>query len=380
MSQLQPVGPTRLVLSRRQVLGATALAAASVLGAAGAGAQAQISRRPQWYVPAEHVPHRRTWMAWASRRRIWGSWLPGAQADIALIARTIARYEPVVMCARDAAAARVARAMCGSHVEVIDSIPVDDCWMRDSGPVFRLSGDGRLGAVGLGFNGWGGKQVHRADHLVAQRVARRAGAVFTRAGVVGEGGGVECDGAGTLMATQSCWANANRNPGLTRDEIEQALLRAYGATSMIWLRGLRGRDITDDHIDATSRFVRPGVVLVQVPPRGRDDVWARDARRQHRELRRATDASGRSLDIIEVPGPRSVRSSFPGFVDSYVNYALVNGAVITAQFGDHDRDRTCHRILSAAFPGREVVQLNLDRLYRGGGGVHCVTSPQPARP
>jgi agmatine deiminase len=316
-------------------------------------------------------------MAWPSSRAIWGSWLPGVQQDIALVARTIAHYEPVVMCARDREAARKARRWCGPDVRVIDAIPVDDCWMRDSGPIFRKARDGSLGALGLGFNGWGGKQAHPRDGRVARRVARRSSSRFEVADVVGEGGGVECDGDGTLMATESAWVNANRNPGKTRWQIETELLAEYGATTMIWVPGIRGKDITDDHIDATSRFVRPGVVMVQVPPRSRDDIWARDARQQLRILSRAKDAKGRRLRVIEMAGPRQVRSSAPGFLDSYVNFALTNGAVITAQFGDHDRDRECRQTLHDAFPGREVVQLDVDRLHRGGGGIHCVTQQEP---
>ena len=367
-------------LSRRAFLG---VAAAAVAGCAAGSDQPATADVPQelgrrWRVPAEDTEHLRTWMAWPSSRAIWGRWLPGVQHDIALIARTIARFEPVVMCARDAAAARQARQWCGPRVKVIDDIPVNDCWMRDTGPVFRLAPNGDLGALGLGFNGWGGRQVHRKDRLVARRIARRVEAPFVRAGVTGEGGGVECDGDGTLMATESCWVNDNRNPGMTRDQIEQELLAQYGAEKMIWFPGIRGRDITDDHVDATSRFVRPGVVMVQVPPRGRDDVWARDARQQRDILSESTDAKGRRLEVVEMAGPHDVRSMYRGFLDSYVNFALANGAVITAQFGDRTRDEACKRTLQEAFPDRRVVQLDVDRLHEGGGGIHCVTQQQPA--
>ena len=219
-----------------------------------------------WQVPAETARHEQTWMAWPGSHAIWGRLLDGVQHDVALVARTVARYEPVTMCAWGARQVALASQMCGPGVTVIGSVPVDDCWMRDTGPVFGFDAAGRLGAVGLGFNGWGGRQRHRRDRFVARRVADRAGAPLRRAGVVGEGGGVEHDGDGTLIATESCWVNPNRNPGLTRDQIERELLHQYGATTMVWAPGVKGRDITDDHIDATSRFARPGVVLVQVPP------------------------------------------------------------------------------------------------------------------
>jgi agmatine deiminase len=182
------------------------------------------------------------------------------------------------------------------------------------------------------------------------------------------------------MATESSWVNDNRNPGKSKGQIERELLAQYGAKKMIRVPGLRGKDITDDHIDATSRFVGPGVVMVQVPPRSQTDVWADDARRQRRILSRSKDPRGRRLTVVDMEGPREVRSSSRAFLDSYVNFALVNGAVITAQFGDRDRDHECRQTLRQAFPGREVVQLNVDRLHRGGGGIHCVTHHQPARP
>ncbi|MHB6912583.1 agmatine deiminase family protein [Streptomyces sp. DB-54] len=146
---------------------------------------------------------------------------------------------------------------------------------------------------------------------------------------------------------------------------------------MIWVPGVRGRDITDNHIDVTSRFVAPGVVMVQVPPDDRNDVWARDAREQYAVLSAATDAKGRRLRVIRVDGPDTVRSRSSAFVDSYLNFHLVNGALITAQFGDHEKDAAARRTLAEAFPGREVVQLDVDRLMGGGGGIHCSTMHEP---
>ncbi|MEV6723717.1 agmatine deiminase family protein [Streptomyces xanthochromogenes] len=328
-------------------------------------------------VPADDVPHARTWMSWPSRRSIWGRRLGGVQQDIALIARTVAAYEPVVLCAPDDYAAAQARAACGPGVTVIDSIPTDDLWMRDTCAVFRRDGHGGLDAVGLNFNGWGRKQSHGDDAEVAPHVAEFTGLGFHWAGFVGEGGSVETDGDGTVMATESSLVNRNRNRGSGRPEIEEAVLRAYGAEKMIWVPGVRGRDITDNHIDVTSRFVRPGVVMVQLPPDDRNDVWARDAREQFAILSAATDARGRRLRVIRVDGPDTVRSRSSAFVDSYLNFHLVNGAVITAQFGDSVKDGAARRALAEAFPGREVVQLDVDRLMEGGGGIHCSTMQQP---
>ncbi|WP_441248584.1 agmatine deiminase family protein [Kitasatospora sp. McL0602] len=324
----------------------------------------------------DDVPHARTWMSWPSRRSVWGRQLAGVQQDIALIARTIARYEPVVMCAPEEDVT-TARSGCGPMVTVTGSIPTDDLWMRDTAPVFRRDGLGGLDAVGLNFNGWGNKQTHRDDAEVAWGVAGRLGLPFSRAEFVGEGGAVEADGDGTLLATESSLVNKNRNRGMSRDEVEDAVLDAYGADKMIWVPGIKGKDITDDHVDVTSRFVRPGVVMVQVPPADRRDVWARDAREQFDILSGATDARGRRLQVIRVEGPDTVRSRDSKFVDSYLNFHVVNGAVITAQFGDVVKDDAARQALAVAFPGREVVQLDVDRLMAGGGGIHCSTMHEP---
>ncbi|WP_412543250.1 agmatine deiminase family protein [Longispora sp. K20-0274] len=378
--------------SRRAVLGTMGLGAAGLAvgalaapspagavrppaGAAGASAAGAAGRR--WRVGADEARHARTWMSWPASRAVWGRDLPGVQDDIALIASTIARYEPVVMCAVDRYAAADARALCGAGVTVTSEIPTDDLWMRDSCAVFRTDGAGGLDALGLNFNGWGRKQRHANDARVARYVAEYREVGFGTADFVGEGGAIETDGDGTVMATESSLVNNNRNPGWSRADVEEAVLAAYGAEKMIWVPGIRGKDITDDHIDVTSRFVRPGVVMVQLPPAGRTDIWAKDAREQHAILSAATDARGRRLRVITVEGPDTVRPRSDKFVDSYLNFHVVNGAVITAQFGDRAKDAAAKAALAAAYPGREVVQLDVDRLMTGGGGIHCSTMHEP---
>ncbi len=318
-------------------------------------------------------------MAWPSSTWVWGNQLlPKIQKDVALAARTIARFTPVTMCATSSRAAGEARKVCGSKVRVIGSIPVNDCWMRDTGPVFRVDGAGGKDAIGLNFNGWGWRQIHGKDEDIAKTVAAYLGLGFTKASVVGEGGGVESDGDGTLIATESCWVNVNRNPGKSKAQIEAALLAAYGADKIIWFPGLRNEDITDDHIDGTARFVRPGVVMCQLPPSYRTDVWAEDAREIHQILLTSTDAKGRQVQVLTVEGPDTTRWSNANFLDSYVNWVIAKGAVITAEFGDASKDEAAKAAIEAAFPGKVCVQLNLDRLHGyGGGGIHCITQQEP---
>ncbi|MGY0235959.1 agmatine deiminase family protein [Longispora urticae] len=373
--------------TRRAVLGAAgvgaaglaggALTAASPADAARAVASAAGPTGRRWRVAPDDVRHARTWMSWPASRSIWGRQLDGIQDDIALIASTIAAYEPVVMCAVDDYAAADARALCGGGVTVTREIPTDDLWMRDSCAVFRTDGAGGRDALGLHFNGWGRKQRHTNDARVARYVAEYAELAFGTASFVGEGGAIETDGDGTVMATESSLVNGNRNPGMSRAEVEKAVLAAYGADKMIWVPGIKGKDITDDHIDVTSRFIRPGVVMVQLPAPDRTDIWAKDAREQFAILSAATDARGRRLRVLTVEGPDKVRSRSKDFVDSYLNFHVVNGAVITAQFGDRAKDAAARVALASAYPGREVVQLDVDRLMTGGGGIHCSTMQEP---
>ncbi|MEU8774901.1 agmatine deiminase family protein [Streptomyces sp. NPDC048606] len=378
-----PAGPAGGGMGRRRFLTAAGLtAAAAALAATEGRARAASALRPTaagaFRVPIEDVRHTRTWMAWPDSSSIWGGKLAGVQSDIALIARTIAKYEPVYLCANPASAAK-ARSQCGSTVTVLTTIPVDDCWMRDSGPVFRTDGTGRLDAVGLNFNGWGNKQTHARDALVAGRIASHVGVPFTSAGLVGEGGAIEQDGAGTLMATRSSLVNRNRNPNRSQAQIEAAMLAAYGATKVIWFDGVVGQDITDDHVDATSRFLAPGRATVQMPLASDNDVYAKDARQQYQILSAATSAGGARMSVDRIQGPDyyKIRSSNPDFLASYANYYVCNGAVISAHFGDTRADTDARATLARLYPGRVVEQLNIDRLGTGGGGIHCVTQQQP---
>ncbi|WP_042385299.1 agmatine deiminase family protein [Streptacidiphilus melanogenes] len=400
----QPDGtPTPQPLARRRFLAAAGLTAAgaawavSGLGAGVAGA-ATVSRSASrsasarglaaaaataggYAVPLDSAPHTRTWMAWPDSTAIYGRKLSGMQANIALIANTIAKYEPVYLLANSASVAAAQKACTNPNVTVIGSIPVDDCWMRDSGPVFRTDGAGGLDAVGLNFNGWGNKQTHAKDALVAQRVAAYLGVNFTAAGLVSEGGAIEADGAGTLMATRSSIINSNRNPGRTQAQIEAAMCAAYGASKVIWFTGISGQDITDDHVDATSRFLAAGAGLVQTPnPADPSDIWSNDEQQQYNTLSTSTDAQGAAIAVTKLQSPdyNKIRQTSVDFVDAYANYYVCNGAVISAQFGDSTADANAKAVLQRLFPGRAVVQLNIDNLGNQGGGIHCVTQPQPA--
>lgn len=334
---------------------------------------------PQGYfAPAEESPHIRTWMCWPSTPSIYGGptgYFESVQETIGRLAAAIAEHEPVSMlvAARDQP---LAARLCGPGVGFID-IPTDDMWARDSGPVFLRNHEGRIALLDLNFNGWGGKQQHRLDKQVSASIATLLGCPRFRSRVTGEGGGIEYDGDGTLILTESCWVNDNRNPGWTREEIEAELKASLGVEKVIWLPGVRGRDITDGHIDGSVRIVRPGVLMTGGYP-GDTSAWGLAHAESKRILSKATDARGRSFEIAEIPSAADVRSTREDFFTGYANYYVGNGAVYTPSFGDARADTHALETLARLFPDRRVVPLEVDRIYENGGGIHCVTQQEPA--
>ncbi len=330
-------------------------------------------------MPADHVPHRRTWMAWPARGDIWGPMLPGVRRDVASVARAVARFEPVAMVARPSQAREAALA-CGRGVEIVRLVN-DDLWMRDMGPVFLVDGRGGLAGLDLNFNGWGDKQAHHNDARIAREVLALLGVRRFRAPFVAEGGALEADGRGTVMATESSIINPNRNPGQSKARLTASISGCLGARKVIWVPGLEGHDITDDHIDSLARFAGPASVVVDQPadPQAAN-IWARSERQALRILRESSDATGRTLrcrisrESATIPAHENPNL----FVNVYVNWYVCNGAVLVPKFGDRTADDTARSLVSDLYPGREVVQLTIDNLAEGGGGIHCVTQQQPA--
>ncbi|MFG3056718.1 agmatine deiminase family protein [Kitasatospora sp. NPDC048239] len=349
-------------------------------GTAASPAAGTATAAPAAYaMPAEWRPHTRTFMAWPALESVWGDQLPAVRADIAHVAQAVAGFEPVVLMARPEQAAE-ARQLCGADVEVID-LPVDDLWARDTGPTF-VTGPGGLAGVDLNFNGWGNKQTHTEDGQVARRLLDRYGIRRIQAPITGEGGGIEVDGEGTLMATESSWDNENRNPGRSRDQIEAAFKELFGVRKVIWFTGVAGQDITDCHIDALARFAEPGVVLIHRPgPDTPPDIWSRASDQALEVLRGATDAAGRPLRVVDLVEPdlSAVPDQGKDFLATYLNYYVVNGAVIMPRFGDKASDDRAAGILAELHPGREVVPVGINAIAAGGGGIHCSTQQQPTQ-
>jgi agmatine deiminase len=330
-----------------------------------------------WFMPDEGDPHQRTWMAFGASEKIWGKkLLPEVQRNLATIALTIAKYEPVSLLVRHADLPLAQRLM-GSNVELI-LCPLDDLWIRDTGPVFVVTAHGEKAAVDFNFNGWGEKQDCDFDAEVATFIAQRASVRRIQTDLVLEGGGIEVDGHGTAIITESCVLNENRNPGVSKVQCERELKRILGLEKIIWLPGIKGKDITDGHTDFYARFAHPGVVVAGYDPDPKSFDHA-VTQRHLNILRKATDVKGRELEVIVLEAPSTVRGQFANadFAAGYINFYVCNGAVIAPEFGDARTDAAAKRELQRAFPGREVVQINVDGIAAGGGGIHCTTQQEP---
>lgn len=331
---------------------------------------------PIWKMPDEAAPHRCTWMAFGADEEIWDDLLDAVRQNLATVARAIVEFEPVMMLVRPDER-KLAAKLCGDRVMLIDA-DLDDLWIRDTGPTFVLDGAGKLGAVDLNFNGWGEKQDYDDDAAVAELIAEHARATHQSTRIVGEGGGIEVDGAGTAIVTESCFVNENRNPGVGRPKIEAELKRLLGLQQILWLPGARGQDITDGHTDFYARFIRPGVVVAGLEMDRRSFDY--DVTRKHLEiLRNAVDARGQKLEVITLESPQRTRRELQteDFAAGYINFYVVNGAVIAPQFGDAEADARCQSVLQRQFPQRKIIQLNIDAIAAGGGGIHCATQQEP---
>jgi agmatine deiminase len=330
-------------------------------------------------MPAESARHERTVMCWPARRALYGELMPEAEAAHALVARTIAGYEPVTMIAAPGSGQQAIE-LCGHPGVDVVEIPIDDSWFRDSGPIYVLEDDRRL-ALDWTFNAWGEKfEPYDQDALVARRLAMHLGDDVRSVPMVLEGGAIAVDGAGTLVSTEQCLLHPNRNPRLTRVEIETCLREELGVSTIVWLPfGLSLDDDTDGHVDNVAAFARPGTLVMQ----GCDDESEADWLRSNvnvRSARGALDARGEAIDVVEVPVLPFTEVGGTRIAVPYLNYYVVNGAVIVPVCG-HAADGDMLAIISEQYPGYEVVGLDVGAILAyGGGGIHCITQQVPARP
>jgi len=329
--------------------------------------------------PARTERHERTLVAWPTARAIWGAHRARAVAEYRALIAAVARFEPVTVIAAPARAGEALAECAGLDGVDVLPLPIDDSWIRDSGPIYVVDDRDRVAMVQFRFNAWGEKYLpYDEDARLPERLAEVAGMRRYESPLVMEGGGFTVDGEGTLITTESVVLNPNRNPGWTRSECEQALCEATGAEVVVWLEhGLAEDRDTDGHSDNVVQFAAPGRVIAQVAPDRSNPNW-RPLRENAERLRATVDAQGRRLEVIEIPQlPYTEPVDGQRFAAPYLNFYPVDGGVVVPQLGAAGEE-DAYATLAAALPGREIAGVPSVMLAYGGGGVGCVTQHVPA--
>ncbi|MGD0190709.1 MAG: agmatine deiminase family protein [Rhizomicrobium sp.] len=335
--------------------------------------------RDGYAMPAEWTAHARTWMCWPCRTEAWGGpeGLLRAKQAYARVARAVSTFEPVTMAVRPDETAEVELA-CKSKVETFE-VPLDDSWARDIGPTFLVGPGGARAGVAWRFNAWGNKyHPYAEDAAFASRALTEAGVESYPAPLVCEGGAIHVDGEGTLITTEQCLLNPNRNPNLSRQQVEERLALFTGARRIIWLGEGFSDEETDGHVDNIACFSAPGRVIVGVPA-SRANVDYEPALEAIRRLGEARDARGHPIEVVEVVQPQKERLDYKGrpLAASYVNFYLPNGGVVMPSFDDRN-DEQARSVIADCFPGRDILQVDALDIVEGGGGIHCITQQEPA--
>jgi agmatine deiminase len=349
-------------------------------------------------MPAEWAPHEGCWMIWPERPDNWRLGAKPAQAAFAAVATAVARFEPVTMLVSARQFAN-ARAMLPNAVRVVEASS-NDAWARDTGATFLLGPAGELAGVDWVFNAWGGLGgglyfPWELDDQIAAKMLEIERAKRFRAPKVLEGGAIHVDGEGTVLVTEACLLDQNRNPGATRDGMEDLLRDYLGVRKIIWLGAGVPHDETGGHVDNLACFVRPGTVLLN---------WCDDPTDPHYQVSRdaearllaAEDAQGRRLAVEHIPMPTPTyltqaeaaeiesaanfmnRTAGERLAASYVNFYAANGAIIAPRFGV-PTDASAQAVLQSLFPDRQIVMLPAREILLGGGNIHCITQQQPKR-
>ena len=321
--------------------------------------------------PPEWHPQEWLWIGFPHFAEEWPGCLEAAQEQIAAFASAVADSgQEVRLLVRDAANEARARSLVSSAVTLQRAI-YGDVWLRDTGPLVLIGHDGRRTARRFGFNGWGGKYLMEGDREIGAELARCADLEVLTADWILEGGAIDTDGTGLVVTTGQCLLNPNRNPQLSREQIEDRLARDLGLTRVLWLGDGLVNDHTDGHVDNLARFVAAGVLAL---PRATGNNDPNATVYAHAKAR----AEAFGLELREVPSPGRIERDGRVEPASYMNFAITTRLVVVPTFGSpHDADGVA--AIAALFPDRETVGLPADAVLAGGGGFHCASQQMPAR-
>lgn len=338
-----------------------------------------------YLMPAEWERHEGTWVVWPHNKAHWPGKFEPIPAVFVEIIRAIAESEKVFICVND----QIMEAEARSYLErgavpsnLLENIffyhiPTDTSWARDHGPIFVRDSDGKLVITDWIFNTWGNKYPpFDQDDVVPQKVGKLLSMEVVEPGIVMEGGSIEVNGRGTLLTTEQCLLNKNRNPHLSRQQIEEYLKRYLGAKKVLWLKeGIVGDD-TDGHIDDIARFVDANTVVCAVENDKNDENYA-ILRECYENLLKMTDQDGKPLKVVALPMPEPVVYDGQRLPASYINFLITNKNVLVPVFrSKHDQEAL--DILARCFPDRKIVGIDCVDLVWGLGTIHCSTQQQPA--
>ena len=336
-------------------------------------------------MPAEWRPHAATWLSWPKDPETWPDRVPQVEEIFLQMMAALAPNEIVNLLVNDAEAEAAVRARSvfpGAENVRYHQIPTVDSWMRDYGPNFLINDKIQLAYNDWIFNAWGNKYEElKKDDAIPARLESLLNVPRFTPGIVMEGGSIEVNGAGCVLTTEQCLLNPNRNPHLSRDEIEQYLKGYLGVEKILWLgEGIVGDD-TDGHIDDIARFVAPNVIVCAVED-DPEDANYKLLQDNLKRLHTMTDAGGQSFEIVTLPMPGVVggtstdQRNLDRLPASYANFYIANGVVLAPVFG-HANDSRALESLQQLFPNRRVVGINCEPLVWGMGTIHCVTQQQP---
>lgn len=330
-------------------------------------------------MPAEWEPHQGTWIAWPHNTEHW----PGKFSALPpvfgkLVRELLIAREKVCIIVRDQAMEQEAL----SHIRRKDEgiiffyFPTNSSWTRDFGPIFVKDEKNQLHVLDWKFNMWGEKYPPwELDDAIPRRVAEKLGMPFNSIDMVFEGGSIDCNGSGTLLTTEQCLLNKNRNPDLSKTQIEKNLREYLGATNVIWLaKGIAGDD-TDGHIDDIARFVNQDTIVCQVED-NKDDENFEALQNNFEQLKRERDENGKHFTVVPLPMPVPVFTLGQRLPASYANFYIANTAVLMPTF-QCAQDARALAILQSLFPARHIIGMDAIDFVWGLGTIHCSTQQQP---